>query len=198
MIEYKLYVPLSWCAPYPWGTLETDSNTIIKLLEDEKRLRWKFNGLGLCCWVRPSPSLPTRISSARSNQRQTSRTRSHVTQKWDSSHPSRDHQECCLSLVMGVSERNNNDDAMPRGGRWVIIRLFVTITIMLSRSKIVVFLLALHDTTICYFRPAPASASSGDLDFSSNSKSGGFKNQDPEKTEAILLISSVNLHLRSL
>ena len=82
---------------------------------------------------------------------------------------------------MEVSERNNNDDAMPRGGRWVIIRLFVTITIMLSRSKIVVFLLALHDTTICYFRPAPASAS-GDLDFSSNSKSG-FKNQDPEKKQ---------------
>ena len=63
MIEYKLYVPLSRCAPNPWGTLETDSNTIIKLLEDEKRLRWKFNGLGLCCWARPSPSLPTRISS---------------------------------------------------------------------------------------------------------------------------------------
>ena len=55
-------------------------------------------------------------------------------------------------------ERNNNDEAMPRGGRLVIIRLFVTITIMLSRSKIVVFLLALHDTTICYFRPAPVSA----------------------------------------
>ena len=73
---------------------------------------------------------------------------------------------------------------MPRGGRWVIIRLFVTITIMLSRSKIVVFLLALHDTTICYFRPAPASASSGDLNFSSNTKSG-FKNQDPEKTNHI-------------
>ena len=116
------------------------------------------------------------LSSARSNQRQTSRTTSHVTQKWDSSHPSWDHQECCLSLVM---ERNNNDDAMPRGGRWVIIRLFVTITIMLSRSKIVVFLLALHDTTICYFRPAPASASSRDLDFSSNSKSE-FKNQDTQ------------------
>ena len=81
-------------------------------------------------------------------------------------------------------ERNNNDEAMPRGGRLVIIRLFVTITIMLSRSKIVVFLLALHDTTICYFRPAPASASSGDLNFSSNTKSG-FKNQDPEKTNHI-------------
>ena len=62
------------------------------------------------------------------------------------------------ATVAGVAsyggERNNNDDAMPTGGRGVIIRLFVTITIMLSRSKIVVFLLALHDTTICYFRPA--------------------------------------------
>ncbi len=94
MIDYKLYVPLSWCAPDSWGTLETDSNTIIKLLEDEKRLRWKFNGPGLCCWARPSPSLPTLISSRspRSNQSQTSRTTSRVTQKWDSSHPSWDHQ----------------------------------------------------------------------------------------------------------
>ena len=82
-------------------TLDTNSNTIIKLLEDEKRLRWKFNGPSLCCWARPSPSLPTRISSlslssARSNQRQTT---SHVTQKWDSSHPSWDHQarHCCWS-----------------------------------------------------------------------------------------------------
>ena len=55
------------------------------------------------------------------------------------------------SLVMEVREIIM---MMPRGGRGVIIRLFVTITIMLSRSKIVVFLLALHDTTICYFRPA--------------------------------------------
>lgn len=200
MIEYKLYVPLSWCAPNLWGTLETDSNTIIKLLEDEKRLRWKFNGLGLCCWARPSPSLPTRISS-RSPRLAPIRVRHHGQHR--TSHKNEIHHiraettrratECCLSLVM---ERNNNDDAMPRGGRWVIIRLFVTITIMLSRSKIVVFLLALHDTTICYFRPAPASASSRDLDFSSNSKSG-FNNQDPERRETTLLISSVNLHLRS-
>ena len=87
----------------PWRTLETNSNTIIKLLEDEKRLRWKFNGPGLCCWARPSPSLPTRVSSL-SAQRQTT---SHVTQKWDSSHPSRDHQacwDCGLSLVMEVRE----------------------------------------------------------------------------------------------
>ena len=77
-------------------------------------------------------------------------------------------------------ERNNNDEAMPRGGRLVIIRLFVTITIMLSRSKIVVFLLALHDTTICYFRPAQ----SVPLDFSSYFNPG-FKNQDPEKIDHI-------------
>ena len=101
--------------------------------------------------------------------------------------------ECCLSLVMEVREKNNND-AMPRGGRWVIIRLFVTITIMLSRSKIVVFLLALHDTTICYFRPAPASASSGDLN------SVPIPNLGSRikilKKQTTLLISSVNLHLR--
>lgn len=134
------------------------------------------------------------LSSARSNQRQTSRTTSHVTQKWDSSHPSWDHRECCLSLVMEVRERNSNDDAMPRGGRWVIIRLFVTITIMLSRSKIVVFLLALHDTTICYFRPAPASASSGDL-ISVPIPNLGSRIKILKK-QTTLLISSVNLHLR--
>ena len=137
--------------------LETNSNTIIKLLEDEKRLRWKFNGPGLCCWARPSPSLPTRVSSLCSAQRQTT---SHVTQKWDSSHPSWGPPGVLrLRPVASYGgERNNNDEAMPRGGRLVIIRLFVTITIMLSRSKIVVFLLALHDTTVCYFRPAPVSA----------------------------------------
>ena len=66
----------------PWRTLETNSNTIIKLLEDEKRLSWKFNGPGLCCWARPSPSLPTGISSLSPLQSETQ----NITQKWDSSH----------------------------------------------------------------------------------------------------------------
>ena len=53
----------------------------------------------------------------------------------------------------------------------IIIRLFVTITIMLSRSKIVVFLLARHDTTICYFRqPALCSYSNSSFKISSEKR----------------------------
>ena len=96
----------------PWRTLETNSNTIIKLLEDEKRLRWKFNGrvfvVGRDLHLHyPLGSLP----SPRSNQRHRT---SHIT-----SDPSLSRglgttsRACCQAPVTEVREII----IMPRGGR---------------------------------------------------------------------------------
>ena len=99
----------------PWRTLETNSNTIIKLLEDEKRLRWKFNGPGLCCWARPSPSLPTGISSLSPLQSETQNITHHIRPK--SEPRTGDHQPRVLPGASYRGERNNNH-AKRRKGRW--------------------------------------------------------------------------------
>ena len=103
----------------PWRTLETNSNTIIKLLEDEKRLRWKFNGrvfvVGRDLHLHyPLGSLP----SPRSNQRHRTSHKNEIHHIRPKSEPrTGDHQPCVLPGASYRGERNNNH-AKRRKGRW--------------------------------------------------------------------------------